>query len=360
MLTSDFEFELPPERIAQTPPPQRGASRMLVLHAARETWEHRGIADLAEYLKPPDVLVLNDTRVLAARLFGRRCDTGGRVELLLLEPTGPDRWRALCRTRGRLAVGRRLELAEGLLRAEIIALGADGQVDLRLASEVPLEAVLDAHGLPPLPPYIRRERGAPARPEDRERYQTVYARQPGAVAAPTAGLHFSAAHLDALRARGIATAMLTLHVGIGTFRPVQTDAVAAHVMEAERYALNAAAAATIRAARAGGGRVVAVGSTSVRTLETVAGAHGTIVPAEGRSALFIHPPYIFRAVDALLTNFHLPRSTLLMMVAAFAGWRLGATAGDDDRGRRLVLAAYQEAIHAGYRFYSYGDCMLIL
>lgn len=360
MLTSDFDFDLPPGLIAQSPTPQRGESRMLVLHAARGVREHRAVAEVGAFLKAGDVLVLNDTRVLAARLFGRRVDTGGRVEVLLLEPDAVGVWTALYRSRGHTRVGQRLDLADGAIRAEITAVQADGRVALTLEPDGPLDAVLARHGVPPLPPYIRRPRGAsPALAQDRERYQTVYARHAGAVAAPTAGLHFTNDLLDALRARGVLTAMITLHVGLGTFRPVKTDRVAAHTMEAERYVVSAEAAETIRAARSWGGRVVAVGSTSVRTLETVMREHGAVVPCEGRSTLFITPPYAFRAVDAMLTNFHLPRSTLLMMVSALAGWLArGADAGP-LAGRDLILDAYRDAIRSAYRFYSYGDCMLI-
>lgn len=362
MRTSDFDFVLPPDRIAQAPTVARGQSRMLVLHAARGLHEHRGVGDVGDYLRPGDVLVLNDTRVLAARLFGRRRDTGGRVEVLLLEPRAGGHWLALYRSRGHARPGLELDLAEGALRARLISVHADGRIELALQADEPLEQVLDTHGVPPLPPYIRRERdGEPGQLAcDRERYQTVYARHAGAVAAPTAGLHFSEAMLDALRARGVRTAMITLHVGLGTFRPVKTEVVEEHSMESERYVVSPEAAAVIRDARAVGGRVVAVGSTSVRTLETVFREHGEIVPGEGRSALFIKPPQAFGVVDAMLTNFHLPRSTLLMMVSALAGWRArGASAGPLE-GRDLVLDAYHEAIRAEYRFYSYGDCMLIL
>lgn len=365
MNTSDFDFELPAGLIAQEPPAERGQSRMLVMDAAGGTWAHGRVAEIGEYVRAGDVLVLNDTRVLAARLYGVRRDTGGRVEVLLLEPAGASPrgdglWLGLYRAAGRAAVGQHLDLADGHLRAELMHLHGDGRVELRLEADAPLEAVLDAHGVPPVPPYIRRDGAADARyRRDRERYQTVYARERGAVAAPTAGLHFSVAMLDALRAQGVQTATLTLHVGMGTFKPVKVDRVEDHTMESERYRIPPEAAQTIRAARAAGGRIVAVGSTSMRTLETVVREHGDIIACEGRSTLFIHPPYRFRAADAMLTNFHLPRSTLLMMVSAFAGWRGGHPVDDVNRGRELVLRAYGDAIAQQYRFYSYGDCMLI-
>jgi len=292
---------------------------------------------------------MNDTRVFPARVFGERADTGGKVELLLVEEREDGAWDAFYRGSSRPAAGTRLTLAGGELAGAVQEVAAGGRVAVRLRGAVPLFDILERHGAPPVPPYIKRNATAedPRVRLDRERYQTVYARATGAVAAPTAGLHFTPALLAALAARGIRRTTVTLHVGPGTFKPVKTERPEDHVMESERYIVPEAAAASIAAARESGGRILAVGSTTVRTLETVAAAHGRVVAAEGRSELFIRPPYRFRVVDALLTNFHLPRSTLLMMISAFAG-------------RERVLAAYEEAVRERYRFYSYGDCMLIM
>ena len=348
MNTSDYDYALPPELIAQEPLPGRAQSRMMVLHRDGGALEHRHVTDLPGLLAAGDLLVVNDTRVIPARVFGRREDTGGKVELLLVEETEAGAWSCLWRASGRARPGCRLDLAGGRVRGEILAGTGDGRVLVRLASADPLLEVLEDAGAPPLPPYIRRPPGpSAATPLDRERYQTVYAEQAGAVAAPTAGLHFTRELLDDLAGRGVPRAAVTLHVGPGTFRPVRAERVADHVMDEERFALPASTARAIGAARERGGRVVAVGTTTVRTLESVAREDGSVAAASGRTALFIHEPYRFRAVDAMLTNFHLPRSTLIMMVCAFAG-------------RERVLAAYAAAVRRAYRFYSYGDCMLIV
>jgi S-adenosylmethionine:tRNA ribosyltransferase-isomerase len=348
MKTADFDFCLPPELIAQEPALRRDESRLLVLHRARGAWEHRRFRDLVDYLQAGDLLMVNNTRVIPARLHGRKAATGGAVELLLLEEEAPGRWDALVRAGGRRpAPGETLVFAGGALTARLIEERERGRALVQVSSVRPLLEVLEENGEPPLPPYIQRTEDGRRRAEDRERYQTVYAREPGAVAAPTAGLHFTPELLAALAARGIGRAEVTLHVGLGTFRPVTVEEVDEHRMEAERYEVNAAAAAAHAAAHARGGRVVAVGSTSVRTLETAIDAAGRLAPGRGRSALFIRPGFTFRAVDAVITNFHLPRSTLLMMISAFAGLD-------------LVRAAYQEAVRERYRFFSYGDAMLIL
>jgi S-adenosylmethionine:tRNA ribosyltransferase-isomerase len=351
MKTRDFDYALPPELIAQAPPPRRGDSRMLVLRRDQPAPEHSAVIRLPDILAPNDLLVLNDTRVIPARLFGKREDTGGQVEILLLEEQPDGAWFALYKASGHARPGQRLDLARGRLRAEIEQRLPEGRVALRLYADGPAREALEAVGAMPLPPYIRRPRagGAPTAEAalDRERYQTVYARAPGAVAAPTAGLHFTPELLDAIRARGTRIASLTLHVGPGTFKPVKAEDVEDHAMDAERYEVGEPVAEAVRETRARGGRVVAVGSTTVRTLETVATGDRLVAAGTGRSALFIRPPYAFRVVDAMLTNFHLPMSTLLMMVCAFAG---------TDR----VLAAYREAIRLRYRFYSYGDCMLLV
>ncbi len=351
MKTSDFDYALPPELIAQVPPKERGTSRMMVLHRDTGAVEHRNVGDVVDYLDPADLMVFNDTRVFAARAFGRWEDTPGRVEVLFVEPSGlrPGAWTALCRSSRPMKPGRAMLLADGEIRATVLDKSErDGHVDLALEYEGDFFEILDRTGVPPVPPYIRRGPGDPLVGLDRERYQTVYARETGAVAAPTAGLHFSEELLAKIDAKGVARAFVTLHVGPGTFRPVKAETVEEHVMDSERYEIPERTAAAVAACRARGGRVFAVGSTSVRTLETSARAHGGAVVAEkARSSIFIHPPYEFLAVDAMLTNFHLPQSTLLMMVSALAG-------------RERVLAAYEEAIRERYRFYSYGDCMLIL
>ncbi|MCP3959398.1 MAG: tRNA preQ1(34) S-adenosylmethionine ribosyltransferase-isomerase QueA [bacterium] len=342
LRASDFDYRLPESLIAQAPA-GRGHSRLLVLDAEGEA-RHRTVADLPGLLRPGDLLVVNDTRVIPARLFARRRPGGGSVELLLLEKLETSTWEALAKPAKRARTGTVLELDSGL-GAEVEAEGESGRRRLHFSSEV--EPHLERLGHVPLPPYIRRGDEA----ADRASYQTVYARHPGAVAAPTAGLHFSGELFDDLTARGVERAAVTLHVGIGTFRPVSVERVEEHRMEAERYIVPTATAEAIRRTRAAGGRIVAVGTTVVRTLESAALATGEVEPVDGRTELFITPGYRFRAVDVLMTNFHLPRSTLLMMVSAFAG--PGTT------GRDRVLAAYEEAVAHEYRFYSYGDAMLL-
>ncbi|GIX47929.1 MAG: S-adenosylmethionine:tRNA ribosyltransferase-isomerase [Candidatus Tectimicrobiota bacterium] len=344
MRLSDFDFALPPELIAQEPAPQRDRSRLLVVERATRRFTHDVFANLGAYLRPGDVLVVNDTRVIPARLRGRKADTGGRVELLLLHDHGDGVWEALLRPAARVRAGTVLLFGEGVLRAEVCARQAAGPVRVRF-SPPDIYPLLERCGEVPLPPYIRRPAGST--PHDRERYQTVYAAQPGAVAAPTAGLHFTPELLARLAQQGVRRATLTLHVGWGTFQPVRSEEVEAHRMEAEFYRLGEDAAATIEEARAAGGRVVAVGTTTTRALETIGQQSGRVVASSGWTELFIYPGYRFRVVDALITNFHLPRSTLFLLVCAFAD-------------RELMLEAYQEAIAARYRFYSYGDAMLIL
>jgi len=343
MKTSDFDFDLPEHLIAQHPAAQREGARMLALQRANGAPSHHRVSELPGFLRPGDALVLNNTRVIPARTHGHRA-SGGKLECLFVEPVeGADAdWLVMMRSGQRPKPGARVRL-DGGLSLLVLENRADGLNLVRAEGSVPVMEHLRRHGEPPLPPYIRRERLAE---DDPERYQTVYAREAGAVAAPTAGLHFTPALLDAVRARGVGIVELTLHVGPGTFRPVKADHVEEHRMDEERYELGAAAADTLNATRDGGGRIVAVGSTSVRTLETVADAQGRFAPARGRSGIYIYPPYRFRAVDAILTNFHLPRSTLLMMMSAFAG-------------RERLLAAYAEAVRLEYRFFSYGDCMLL-
>ncbi len=322
---------------------------MMVIHRATRSLEHRRFSDLPEVLRAGDLLILNNTRVLPARLFARKPGTGGRAEVFLLEEVAGGEWRALLRCRRRPPVGGRLAL-DGGGEVELLSVGEQGEALVRFHLDGPLLDYLEAHGHVPLPPYIKRTDDGTRKTEeerDRERYQTIYARATGAVAAPTAGLHFTHEIFGQLAARGVERAEITLHVGIGTFRPVTVERVEDHVMHEERYEIPPAAADAIARARARGGRIVAVGTTSVRTLESVAARRGAVLAEQGRTDLFIYPPYSFRAVDALLTNFHLPKSTLLMMVSAFAD-------------RELILHAYAEAVRERYRFFSYGDCMLLL
>jgi S-adenosylmethionine:tRNA ribosyltransferase-isomerase len=347
MNVAEFDYELPTELIAQRPAPHRDRSRLLVLDRRTGALDHRQFDELAELLRPGDLLVVNDTRVVPARLAGRK-PTGGRVEALLverLEGAGCHGvWRCLLKASRAPTAGTALEFGKGL-RAEVLDReGGEWVVRLECA-EGRLEDVLERVGQAPLPPYIRRGEEGPD-DGDRERYQTVYARHPGAIAAPTAGLHFTDELLDRVRAAGIQQVSLTLHVGLGTFQPVSVERVEDHTMHEEWLELSAQAAAAVAAARTRGGRVVAVGTTVVRALEACATGGGLVTPQRGECGLFIYPGFHFGVVDAMITNFHLPRSTLLMLVSAFAG-------------RARTLAAYREAVASRYRFYSYGDAMLI-
>jgi len=348
LTLEDFEYDLPQERIAQEPLGRRDASRLMILDRATGRFTHAMFADLATLLAPGDLLVVNDTRVVPARLRGRRAapGTGGRVEALLVERRSEHVWKALLR--GAARPDEPIEFGQRLF-GRVERREDDGSVLLALSTsgdDVPLDEALESAGLMPTPPYIRREPDDPREQDDRRRYQTIFASHAGALAAPTAGLHFTPALLARIRARGVEVAALTLHVGLGTFLPVRAGNLDEHRMHAERYAVGEALCAALSRTRAGGGRVVAVGTTVTRTLEALAAEDGTVRPGEGWCDLFIRPGHRFRAVDALVTNFHLPRSSLLMLVSAFAG-------------REQVLAAYREAIRAEYRFYSYGDAMLI-
>ena len=329
MLTRDFDYDLPAESIAQEAAP-RGESRLLVLDRTGPD-RHARVRDLPRLLRPGDLLVLNDTRVIPARFFGRSAG-GGRMEILLVERMGEREWDALVKPGKRARPGARFDFDEGLT-AEVTGKSEDRY---RLRFSEPVEPHLERLGHIPLPPYIHR----PDTPADRERYQTVYARTPGAIAAPTAGLHFTKDLLEEIQAAGVGIARVTLHVGIGTFKPVSAERIEEHRMDRERYEIGEEAAEAIRRAD----RVVAVGTTVVRTLESAAVGTGEVRAGSGSTELFITPGFRFQVVDALLTNFHLPRSTLLMLVSAFAG-------------RERVLAAYEEAVREGYRFYSYGDAM---
>ncbi len=357
---SSYDYALPPELVARYPAERRDASRLLVVRpgdpaagpgAAPVPFEHRTFADLPEYLRPGDLLVLNESRVLPVRLLGTK-PTGARCEVLLLRPVDDTLllWEALVRPGSKLKPGRRVIVSPGAFEVAVEAGLPDGGRIVRLegapgeAPEGGVDAALARHGRIPLPPYLERDE----EPLDRERYQTVYARAPGSVAAPTAGLHFTAELLRRIEAAGVGLARVTLHVGPGTFRPVEVEDISGHVMHAERWEVPPEAAAAIARTRARGGRVWAVGTTVVRTLESAAeGAEGGLVrPGSGETRLFLHPGVPFRVVDGLVTNFHLPRSTLLMLVAAMAGYE-------------RTMAAYAEAVREGYRFYSYGDAMLI-
>lgn len=329
MLTRDFDYDLPAGSIAQEAAP-RGESRLLVLDRMGPD-RHARVRDLPRLLRPGDLLVLNDTRVIPARLFGRSAG-GGRMEILLVERLGEREWEALVKPGKRARLGARIEFDEAI-SAEVVGKGEDRY---RLRFSEPVEPHLERLGHIPLPPYIHR----PDTAEDRERYQTVYAKTPGAIAAPTAGLHFTEALLREIEEAGVGITRVTLHVGIGTFKPVSAERIEEHRMDRERYEISEEAAEAIRRAD----RVVAVGTTVVRTLESAATGTGGVRAGSGSTELFITPGFRFQVVDALLTNFHLPRSTLLMLVSAFAG-------------RERVLAAYEEAVREGYRFYSYGDAM---
>jgi S-adenosylmethionine:tRNA ribosyltransferase-isomerase len=365
MRTADFDFPLPEELIAQWPLPERDRSRLLVLHRGDGRIEHRAFRDLPEYLRAGDVLVLNDSRVVPARLRARNPRTGGRFEMLLLEENAPNDWWAMLKPGRRARVGTTLQIehrdgAPSGLSATVLATNEEGHRRLQFHGAQDIWNQLEQVGLVPLPPYIRRDAPAnggaapPAALDDRERYQTVYASRPGSVAAPTAGLHFTPELLERLRAGGVEIHFVTLHVGLGTFAPVKAETPAGHAMHEERFEVSDATARAVNAAKASARRVIAVGTTSLRVLETVAAAHqGRLVPERGRTRLFVYPPFAFNIVDALITNFHLPRSTLLMLVSAFA-------APGQTRGRDLILAAYAEAIRLRYRFFSYGDAMLIL
>ena len=340
--TSAFDYPLPRERIARFPAERRDESRLMVIERASGSIRDLSFRDLAGLIEPGDALVINDTRVLPARLLGTRSG-GGEAEVLLLHPSPDDGhlWQALVRPGAKLRPGRTVRIADEL-SIEIVATAEGGARTVRLVTPLDARTAMDRYGQVPLPPYLEREPVA----EDVERYQTVYARAAGSVAAPTAGLHFTPALLAQIEARGVRIVRLLLHVGAGTFRPVAAEDPSQHVMHAEWYELGDEAAAALVAVRDAGGRIWAVGTTVARVLETVA-ADGGLRGASGWTSLFIRPPWTFRAVDRLVTNFHLPRSTLLMLVAAFGG-------------HALVMRAYREAVERGYRFYSYGDAMAVL
>ena len=344
MLISEFDYELPDDLIAQQPLEQRDASRMLVLDRQSATWTDSSFREFPGFLLPNDVVVVNNSRVIPARLSGRRHETGGAVEIFLVRELETRIWEALVRPGGRLKQGAKVVFGDGRLAAELLDEPGHELRRVRFDCEAPFETVLEELGSTPLPPYIKRTGGESV--ADRERYQTVYSKDRGAIAAPTAGLHFTPAILAAVKARA-AVVEVTLHVGYGTFEPVRVDDVDQHSVSSEHFAISPGAAETINRARSNGGRVVVVGTTTMRALECAASDVGQVEAMSGEASLTIKPGYRFRVADALLTNFHLPRSSLLVLVSSFAG-------------RELVLDAYRHAVQERYRFYSYGDCMLIL
>jgi len=358
MLTTDFNFVLPPELIAQQPAGERDQSRLLVLNRTSGRIEHRQFRDVLDFFRAGDVLVLNNSRVIRARLRGVNAQTGGAFEMLLLEENSVNDWWAMIKPGKRARVGTQINLQNTngdptAISATVTATNAEGHRRLLLTGAGNILDALDQLGEIPLPPYITREPHNESA-NDNQRYQTVFAQPAGSVAAPTAGLHFTEKLLDEIRARGVDVQFITLHVGLGTFAPVKAETLDAHVMHAERFEVSEAAALAVNDAKATGRRVIAIGTTSVRVLESVAEQHHRrLVAGRGRTRIFLYPPREFQIVDALLTNFHLPCSTLLMLVSAFAS--PGAL-----KGREVMLAAYTEAIRERYRFFSYGDAMLIL
>jgi S-adenosylmethionine:tRNA ribosyltransferase-isomerase len=344
MLLSEFDYDLPVELIAQEPLAERDASRMLLLDRAAQTWTDSSFKNFTEYLRSDDVVVVNNSRVIPARLKGKREETGAQVEIFLIRELEPKVWEALVRPGGRLKRGTKVGFDKGGLQAEIVDDPGHEIRRVRFHCEGSFEELLGEIGVTPLPPYIKRSDGSST--DDRERYQTVYSKQRGAIAAPTAGLHFTPDVLAEIEARA-SLAEVTLHVGYGTFEPVRVDDVDQHSVSAERFEISEAAATKINEARRKGGRVIVVGTTTMRALESSTTDEGVVLAGTGEATLTIKPGYKFRVADALLTNFHLPQSSLLILVSAFAG-------------REFVLAAYRHAVNQHYRFYSYGDCMLIL
>ena len=344
MHISEFDYELPGELIAQQPLAQRDASRMLVLDRQKQTWFDSNFQHFPESLQPNDVVVINNSRVIPARLSGHRAETGGAVEIFLVREIEPEIWDALVRPGGRLKQCARVVFGDGRLTAELLDEPGHELRRVRFECDGRFEDLLAALGSTPLPPYIKRPGGESH--ADRERYQTVYSRSPGAIAAPTAGLHFTDAILEQVKARA-AVAEVTLHVGYGTFEPVRVEDVEQHSVSSERYTISADAADMINRAPSNGGRVIVVGTTTMRALESAATESGRVVAMSGEATLTIKPGYRFRVANALLTNFHLPQSSLLVLVSSFGG-------------RELVLRAYQHAVRERYRFYSYGDCMLLV
>lgn len=341
MKTSDFYFDLPSELIAQTPIEPRDASRLMVLDKHTGKIAHRRFTDILEFLRPEDCLILNDSRVLPARIFGKKEGTEAHVEFLLLENKGNDIWEALCKPGKRAKEGTRFQFGDGLFSGQIAEVKEDGSRLVHFEYQGEFFSLLDRIGQMPLPPYIKE------RLENQERYQTVYSRETGSAAAPTAGLHFTPELLERIRQKGVGIGFVTLHVGLGTFRPVSVERIIDHKMHAEHYLMPSETADLINRTKRNGGRVFAVGTTSCRTMESVAQKENSFRESSGWTDIFIYPGYEFRGVDGLITNFHLPESTLIMLVSALAG-------------RENVLNAYAEAVRERYRFFSFGDAMLIV
>ena len=336
MNVKDFSFELPPELIAQDPLEDRSASRLLVIDKQTGKTEHRIFREITEYLKPGDCMVINDTRVIPARLFGVKEDTLARIEVLLLKRRENDVWETLVKPGKKCRPGTVLSFGDGLLKGTVLDIVEEGNRLIRFSYQGIFEEILDRLGQMPLPPYITHEL------KDKNRYQTVYARHEGSAAAPTAGLHFTGELLDEIEARGVTIARVTLHVGLGTFRPVKADDILDHHMHSEFYVVEEEQAGRINRAKAAGGRIICVGTTSCRTIESAAGEDGIVKAGSGWTDIFIYPGYRFKVLDSLITNFHLPESTLVMLVSALAG-------------RNHVLQAYEEAVKEKYRFFSFGD-----
>jgi len=341
MKTSDFYYDLPQELIAQDPLTDRASSRLMLLNRKTGEREHTDFHHVIDYLNPGDCLVINDTKVIPARLIGQKEGTGGKIEVLLLKRKGGNVWETLVKPGKKARPGAKIIFGDGLLEAEVLAVEQEGNRLIQFSYDGIFEEILDRLGQMPLPPYITHEL------KDKGRYQTVYAKYEGSAAAPTAGLHFTEGLLTAIQEKGISVAHVTLHVGLGTFRPVKAENVTEHHMHTESYRVTEKAANLINQTKENGGRVICVGTTSCRTVESAAGEDGRIEACEGDTDIFIYPGYRFRMLDGLITNFHLPESTLLMLVSAFAG-------------REQVLAAYQDAIEKKYRFFSFGDAMLIV
>lgn len=340
MKTSDFYYDLPKELIAQTPLEPRDSSRLLVLDREKQTLEHKHFYDIIDYLNEGDLLVANDSRVLPARIYGIKDETGAKVEFLLLKQVANNRWETLCKPGKKAKVGTKFSFGNGILRATVVEVKDDGNRIVDFDCEENFFTTLDKIGQMPLPPYITAEL------KDKERYQTVYSHELGSAAAPTAGLHFTTELMDRIKAKGIKIAYVTLHVGLGTFRPVKVDDVTKHKMHSEHYEVPEETAKLINETKKNGGRVIAVGTTSCRTLESVAAMYGEDKPCEGFTDIFIYPGFEFKVLDGLITNFHLPESTLIMLVSAFAGYD-------------FIMNAYKEAVKEKYRFFSFGDAMFI-
>ena len=340
MKTSDFYYDLPKELIAQTPLEPRDSSRLLVLDREKQTLEHKHFYDIIDYLNEGDLLVANDSRVLPARIYGIKDETGAKVEFLLLKQVANNRWETLCKPGKKAKVGTKFSFGNGILRATVVDVKDDGNRIVDFDCEENFFTTLDKIGQMPLPPYITAEL------KDKERYQTVYSHELGSAAAPTAGLHFTTELMDRIKAKGVKIAYVTLHVGLGTFRPVKVDDVTKHKMHSEHYEVPEETAKLINETKKNGGRVIAVGTTSCRTLESVAAMYGEIKSCEGFTDIFIYPGFEFKVLDGLITNFHLPESTLIMLVSAFAGYD-------------FIMNAYKEAVKEKYRFFSFGDAMFI-